>query len=252
MSIESIKEGNHSEWAAPAFIIPKKDGSVRFISDFRELNKRIKQKPFPIPKFQDLLLKLEDVTYGTSLDLNMCYYHFELNPDAKKLCTIVLPWRKYEYQSLPMGLCNSPDIFQEKMGGLMADLEFVRAYIDDLLVFSNSTWTGHLQKLEQVFIKLKSAGHKVSVKKSFFGKSELAYLGYWISREGIQPMPMKVQVILAIQPPKNKRQLRRFIGMIISIEICRSEDQKFWLLYLSLLPELPSDSRLKGKKRHFK
>jgi len=149
--LKVLKKVNHSEWAAPAFIIPKKDGSVRFISDFRELNKRIKRKPFPIPKIQDLLLKLEGFQYGTSLDLNMGYYHIKLNPDAKKLCTIVLPWGKYEYQRLPMGLCNSPDIFQEKMGGLMTDLEYVRAYIDDLLVFPNQTWTDHLKKLEQVF-----------------------------------------------------------------------------------------------------
>jgi len=37
-----LKKVNRSEWAAPTFIIPKKDGSVRFISDFRELNKRIR------------------------------------------------------------------------------------------------------------------------------------------------------------------------------------------------------------------
>jgi len=93
---------------------------------FRELNKWIKHKPFPIPRIQDLLLKLEGFCYGTSLDLHMGYYHSELNPDAKLLCTIVLPWEKYEYQRLSMGLCNSPDIFQEKMGDLMTDLEFVR------------------------------------------------------------------------------------------------------------------------------
>ena len=61
-----LKKVNHSEWAAPTFIIPKKDGSVRFISDFRELNKRIKRKPYPIPKIQDLLLKLEGFKYATS------------------------------------------------------------------------------------------------------------------------------------------------------------------------------------------
>jgi hypothetical protein len=66
-----LRRVNHSEWAAPTFIIPKKDGSVRFISDFRELNKCIKRKPFPIPKIQDLLLKLEGFQYATSLDLNM-------------------------------------------------------------------------------------------------------------------------------------------------------------------------------------
>ena len=47
---------------------------------------------------------------------------------------LVFPWGKYEYTRLPMGLCNNPDIFQEKMGELMHDLEFTRAYIDDLLV----------------------------------------------------------------------------------------------------------------------
>jgi hypothetical protein len=80
-----LKKVNRSEWAAPTFIIPKKDGTVRFISDFRELNKRIKRKPYPIPKIQDLLLKLEGFQYATSLDLNMGYYHIELSPDSKRL-----------------------------------------------------------------------------------------------------------------------------------------------------------------------
>jgi hypothetical protein len=66
-----LKKVNRSEWAAPIFIIPKKDGTVRFISDFRELNKRIKRKPYPIPYIQDMLLNLEGFQYATSLDLNM-------------------------------------------------------------------------------------------------------------------------------------------------------------------------------------
>ena len=98
-----LKRVNHSEWGAPTFVIPKKDGTIRFISDFRELNKRIKRKPYPIPKIQDLMLKLEGFQFGTSLDLNMGYYHIVLSPMAKKLCTIVLPFGKYEYQKLPMG-----------------------------------------------------------------------------------------------------------------------------------------------------
>ena len=162
-----LKKVNRSEWAAPTFIIPKKDGTVRFINDFRELNKRIKRKPYPIPKIQDLMLKLEGFMYGTSLDLNMGYYHIELTPFSKTLCTIVLPLGKYECQRLPMGLCNSPDIFQEKMSTLMDGLAFVRAYIDDLLVITNGSWTDHLEKLEVVYKRLFKAGLKVNAKKSF-------------------------------------------------------------------------------------
>lgn len=209
-----LKKINRSQWGSPTFIIPKKDGTVRFISDFRELNKRIQRQPFPLPKIQDLLLKLEGFQYATSLDLNMGYYHIELSPQSKELCTIVLPWGKYEYQRLPMGLCNSPDIFQEKMSILMADLEYVRAYIDDLLILTRGSLIDHLQKLHTVLTRLEKAGLKINAKKCFFAQEQLEYLGYWITRQGIQPSQKKVDAIQAIQPPSNKRDLRRFIGMV--------------------------------------
>ena len=209
-----LRKINHSEWGAPTFLIPKKDKTVRFISDFRELNKRIKRKPFPLPKIQDMLLKLEGFKYATSLDLNMGYYHIQLDPASKKLCTIVLPWGKYEYNKLPMGLCNSPDIFQEKMSELFYGLDYVRAYIDDLLIIINGTYEDHLEKLDGVLYKLENAELKINATKSFFAKEELEYLGYWITRNGIMPVAKKVKAILNIDIPKNKKELRRFIGMI--------------------------------------
>ena len=78
IKIEVLKKVNNFQWAAPTFIIPKINSTVRFISDFRELNKKIKTKPFPIPIAQDLLTKLEGFRYFTSLDLTMAYYHITL------------------------------------------------------------------------------------------------------------------------------------------------------------------------------
>jgi hypothetical protein len=57
-----------SEWAAPTFIIPKKNGTVRLISDFRKLNEQLKRKPYHIPKIAQMLQELEDFAYATSLD----------------------------------------------------------------------------------------------------------------------------------------------------------------------------------------
>ena len=214
VDIGVLKRINNSQWAAPTFIIAKKNGTVRFISDFRELNKRIKRKPFPIPRIQDLLLKLEGFKYATSLDLNMGYYHIELCPESKKLCTIVLPWGKYQYQKLPMGLSNSPDIFQEKMNELFNDLEYVRTYIDDLLIISNGSLEDHLQKVDKVLKKLYTKGFKVNADKSFFAQNELEYLGFKITRDGIMPLPKKVEAIKNIAVPTTKKQLRSFIGLI--------------------------------------
>ena len=144
----------------------------------------------------------------------MGYYHIELTLDSKKYCTIVLPWGKYEYQRLPMGLRNSPDIFQEKMSELMQGLEFVRVYIDDLLCITTSTYQDHLHKLEEVLQRVKAAGLKVNATKSFFAKTELEYLGFWVTHNGIQPLQKKVNAILAISPPTNQKQLCRFLGMV--------------------------------------
>eukprot|EP00957_Ditylum_brightwellii_P161997 12333899-Ditylum_brightwellii.AAC.1 len=57
------------------------------------------------------------------------------------------------------------------------------------------------------------------MRKSFFGQKELKYLGYWILREGIMPLSKRCQQSMRIQPPKTKKQLRRFIG-IINFYIC--------------------------------
>ena len=70
-----LRKVNHSNWAAPSFIMTKKDQTVRFLTDFRELNKRMRRHPFPTPKIQEFLLKLEGFQFSTSLDLNMGYCH---------------------------------------------------------------------------------------------------------------------------------------------------------------------------------
>ena len=106
-----------------------------------------------------------------------------------------------------MGLCNSPDIFQERMSDMFANLEYICAYIDDLLCVTSGSWTEHLNKLEAIFEHLQEAGLKVNAKKSFFGKDSLEYLGYWVTREGIQLLEYKVSAIRRIAVLTNKKQL---------------------------------------------
>jgi hypothetical protein len=114
-----------------------------------------------------------------------------------------------------MGIANSPDIFQSKMMELMAALEFVRAYIDDLLCIKKGSFGDHLAKLKLVLKRLQDANLKVNACKSnFCAIIETEYLGYILTREGIKPQPKKVQSILALNPPKNVKELHRFLGMV--------------------------------------
>ena len=89
-----------------------------------------------MPKINEVLLKFEGFQYDTPLDLNIVYYHILISRNASNLCTIILTWAKYRYKHLPTGVANFPDIFQQKMNDLFHGFEFIRAYIDDLLILT--------------------------------------------------------------------------------------------------------------------
>jgi hypothetical protein len=148
-------------------MIPKKDKTVCFLSDFWEVNKRLVRKPFPILKISTVLQEMEGFSYATALDLNMGYYTIRLDPDASKICTITFPWVKYFYKRLPMCIAGSPDIFQGKMSELIESLEYVRAYLDDLLCISKLSLEYHQEKLEGVLRRLCNAGLKVNATKLY-------------------------------------------------------------------------------------
>jgi hypothetical protein len=101
-----------------------------------------------------MLQHLECFSFATSLDLHsMGYYSIRLDPDAQKMCTIVSPFGKYQFVSLPMGISRSPDILWENMSILMQHVEIARTcrtYLDAMLVVSGSTFEDHVQKLEVV------------------------------------------------------------------------------------------------------
>ena len=108
-----------------------------------------------MPKINEMLLKLKGFKYATSLDLNMGYYHIQLRKNASNLCIIILMWGKYRYKRLPMGVANSPEIFQQKMNDLFHGLDFIRSYIYDILILTKGYLTDHVYKFELTPNKLK-------------------------------------------------------------------------------------------------
>ncbi len=96
----------------------------------------------------------------------------------------------------------------------MEALEYVRAYIDDLLVITRGTLEDHLDKLREVLRRLRDAGLKVNATKSFFCTHEIDYLSYIPTRGGIKPQQKKLQAILTINRPNTVKELRHFLGMV--------------------------------------
>ncbi len=72
-----------------------------------------------------------------------------------------------------------------------------------MLIITKRTLDEHLQKMETVLTRLRDTGLKVNKAKSVFCAHEIEYLGCILTREGVKPQPMEVQMILALNPPNN-------------------------------------------------
>ena len=113
-----------------------------------------------------------------------------------------------------MGLCNSPDIFQENIFEIFMGLDTVCVYIDDLFNVTKGSCTEHPTVLKEIFTRLQNSGLKVNARKSFFGAHKFDYLGYRVTCNGVIPIPNKVEAIQSLAVPKTRKKLRQFIGMI--------------------------------------
>ena len=101
VTVDILKKLDHvhdSPWAAPSFCQMKKTGDVRFLTDFREVNKCIERKPFPLPRINESLQRIEKFKSTTALDLSQGYYSIPLSKKSQKICTTILPWGKYAYK----------------------------------------------------------------------------------------------------------------------------------------------------------
>ena len=86
-----------SQYSPTVFIIPNKEGTVRFITDYCRLNQELVRKPYPLPRIGDNMQKLEVFQYATALDLNMGYNTIMLSPFSQDMTTIVTEFGKSRY-----------------------------------------------------------------------------------------------------------------------------------------------------------
>ena len=87
------------------------------------------------------------------MDLLKGYWQVPLTDRTKQLSAFVMPDGLYQYQVMPFGMKNAPTTFQRMINKLVGRMEGCEAYIDDVVVYSDS-WEDHLIRLRRVLTKL--------------------------------------------------------------------------------------------------
>ena len=65
-----------------------------------------------------------------------------------------------------------------------------------------------------MFTRLQKVLIKVNASKSCLGAHKFDFLCYHVTRDGVMPVPKKVDAIQSLAVPNTRKQMRQFIGMI--------------------------------------
>ncbi|XGW28165.1 hypothetical protein V3C99_008177 [Haemonchus contortus] len=205
---------DHSDWAAPIVVVKKSNGSIRLCADYSTgLNDSLSLHQHPLPTTEEIFTKLNGGQLFSQIDLADAYLQIEVDEVSKELLTINTHRGLFRYNRLPFGVKSAPGIFQQIIDSMIAGLDGVAAYLDDIIVTGRTTME-HLHNLEALLRRIEQYGFRVREEKCHFMMTEIHYLGNIIDASGRRPDPEKIQAITKMPRPDNVAQLRSFLGML--------------------------------------
>ena len=204
-----------SQYASPAFLVPKKGGKTRMVVDYRGINSILDLEATPMPTIESAFQHLGQARWFSLLDLNQAYNQIPLDEASKKYTAFVVPWAQYEFNFLPFGLASGSMVLTSLIDKIFGDIKYgyVLNFFDDVCVYSNGSFEDHLIKVREVIGRLEHAGLTINPEKITIAANHIQFLGHTFSNQKVTIHPERTSPIDKYPTPKNLKQLLRFLGM---------------------------------------
>ncbi|GFX57265.1 retrovirus-related Pol polyprotein from transposon opus [Trichonephila clavipes] len=191
---------------------PDNPKTYRFAVDYRKLNSITKYPHYLLALIDDLIRNIRLTAMMSALDFRSGYFQLAVNPSDIVKTTFVTKNDTYTFRRMPFGLSWVAANFQKAISIILKPVigKFVNVYMDDIII-SSPSFTQHIEHL--VFRLLQDAGLTLNKGKCKFGCDELKYLGLIINKEGIKTNETKVRAIVEMKPPRNSKEVSKFLGM---------------------------------------
>jgi len=193
--------------------VPKKDWSFRACGDYRRLNSVTVPDRYPLPYLHDFTANLAEKMVFSKLDLVRTYNQVPIAAGGVHKTAVTTPFGLFEFPVMCFGLYNAAQTFQRLINTVLAGLEFVFAYVDDVLIASTNA-DQHVDHVCAVLGCFEEFGIAINPAKCVFAASTLTFLGHVVDAQGLRPNPDSVDVIRRWPTPNTKKELQRFLGSL--------------------------------------
>lgn len=224
-AIRSCKQ-TPEQFVSDIFLIPKSDGSMRFILNLKKLNKYIYTEHF---KMEDLRTATKLMTKGchmVNIDLKEAYFLVPIHKSQTKFLRFYFQDNLYEFLALPFGLSSAPYIFTKILQPVVTHLRsqgFLSVrYLDDILCLG-STAEGCLQNARTTIQLLTKLGFIINYQKSnLVPHTTCKFLGFVLNSETMTlhlPEIKRQKILQQINKFLNStriqiREFARFLGSL--------------------------------------
>ena len=202
-----------TDWVSNLVIVEKPNKSLRLCLDPKELNLAIKSENYLIPTLEELSVKLANKKFFTVFDIRDGYHQIKLDKASSLLCTFSTPFGCYRYKRLPFGIKTCTEIYQKLYEKNFENIPGVIIYIDDILIAAE-TIEQHDKIVNLVIERARKLNIRFNKEKLQYRVESVKYLGQIISENGIACDPERMQAISKIEPPKDKKDLQKLLGMV--------------------------------------
>lgn len=212
---KGIIRPSDSQYASPAFLVPKKGGKTRMVIDYRKINGIIDLDNQPMPTIESAFQHLGHARFYSLLDMNAAYNQIPLDEESRKYTSFVVPWAQYEFNYLPFGLASGSMVLTSLVDKIFGDIKYnyVFNFFDDICVYSDGTFEDHLVKVKEVLSRLQKAGLTVNPEKIVLAADRIQFLGHTFTNGAVTIHPERTKPIDDFPAPRNSKQLARFLGM---------------------------------------
>uniref|UniRef100_A0A383VGW9 Reverse transcriptase domain-containing protein n=1 Tax=Tetradesmus obliquus TaxID=3088 RepID=A0A383VGW9_TETOB len=184
------------------------------VVDSRRVNAITRKDAYPMPLIDDIVFQLGPCKYLATMDAYCGFNQVALHPDSVPKTAFITPFGLFESLRLCFGLTNAPACFMRIMNKVLSEQVGKHAfvYLDDIIVYS-CTFEEHVEHLELMFEALRQANLRLNPKKCSFFRSEVTFLGFVFTQEGLEPDPRLLTAISNRQPPRNPKEVASWLGL---------------------------------------
>lgn len=156
-------------------------------------------------------------------------------------------WGTFAYQCMSFSLINIDATFQREMDTVFKELigKCIIIYMDDLTMFSKRH-EDHPNHLCKIFERCQKYEISLNPKTCIFGVSKGKLLGHVIYERGISIDPNKVEALLKLQMPGNKKEMWSYFR---KINFVRKFIVGFTEIIKTLNDMMKNDAKLNGVHR---